>query len=84
MKYLLIVLLLSGCTTVVPVSSKFPTAPDKIMQTCPSLKPLDDQAKLSDVSKTVTLNYSTYYECAVKLDSWVEWYNIQKKIYEDK
>lgn len=82
MKYLLILLLLSGCSTVVPVTNKFPNAPDTIMQKCPELKTLEDNAKLSDVSKTVTLNYSTYYECAVKLDSWIEWYTIQKKISE--
>lgn len=83
MKYLLIVLLLlSGCSTVVPVTTKFPSVPTTLSQPCPPLKSLDSGAKLSDVSKTVTLNYSTYYECAVKLDSWIEWYNIQKKISE--
>jgi hypothetical protein len=82
MRYLLLILLLSGCSTVVPVTTKFPNAPDKIMQQCPNLKALDNEAKLSDVSKAVALNYSTYYECAVKLDSWIEWYNIQKKITE--
>jgi hypothetical protein len=82
MRYLLLILLLSGCSTVVPVTTKFPNAPDKIMQQCPNLKTLDNEAKLSDVSKAVALNYSTYYECAVKLDSWIEWYNIQKKITE--
>ena len=29
---------------------------------------------LSDVTKTVTNNYTTYYECAVKNDAWIEWY----------
>jgi uncharacterized protein YceK len=83
MKYLLAIsLLLSGCSTVVPVSNKFPEAPAKIMKSCPDLKKLDDTSKLSGVSKTVTINYSTYYECALKLDSWIEWYNIQKKIPE--
>lgn len=83
MKYLLaVLLLLSGCSTVVPVTAKFPSVPATLSQPCPPLKSLDNDAKLSDVSKTVTLNYSTYYECAVKLDSWIEWYNIQKKISE--
>jgi hypothetical protein len=31
----------------------------------------------------VTINYNTYYECAVKVDAWQEWYQIQKKIHED-
>ena len=29
-----------------------------------------------------TKNYTTYYECAVKHDAIVEWYKIQKTIYE--
>jgi hypothetical protein len=37
---------------------------------------------LSDVAKTVTNNYTTYYDCAVKHDAFVEWYNIQKNIFE--
>jgi hypothetical protein len=43
---------------------------------------LKEGAKLSDVATTVTINYSTYYECAVKNDAWIEWYQIQKNIYE--
>ena len=26
---------------------------------------------------------TTYYECAVKLDAWIKWYDIQKQIYQD-
>jgi PBP1b-binding outer membrane lipoprotein LpoB len=73
---------LSGCSTTVPVTAKFPEAPARIQQTCPQLQKLEDGAKLSDVSKTITNNYTTYYECAVKTDGWIEWYNIQKHIFE--
>ena len=84
MKYILLLcVFLVGCSTVVPVTSKFPTVPDKLLENCPNLQKLNDEAKLSDVAKTVTLNYSTYYECAVKNDAWIEWYRIQKKIYEE-
>jgi len=83
MKYLLIALVLSGCSTVVPVVAKFPDAPGKgAMTACPNLQKLNDGAKLSDVANTVTVNYSTYYECAVKTDAWQEWYNIQRIIFE--
>jgi hypothetical protein len=83
MKYVLIALLLTGCSTVVPVTVKFPEPPGKgAMTTCPNLIKLNDGAKLSDVANTVTVNYSTYYECAVKTDAWQEWYNIQKNIFE--
>jgi hypothetical protein len=52
------------------------------MTACPNLQKLNDNAKLSDVANTVTVNYSTYYECAVKTDAWQEWYNIQRIIFE--
>ncbi len=83
MKYLiLITLLLSGCSTTVPVTAKFPEVPKNIMAKCVQLQNLPDDAKLSDVSKTITINYSTYYECAVKTDAWIEWYQLQKNIFE--
>ena len=85
MKYtaLLIVLLLTGCSTVVPVTAKFPDAPGRLAtERCPNLQKLKDDARLSDVARTVTINYSTYYECAVKADAWQEWYEIQKRIFE--
>jgi hypothetical protein len=79
----LLVLCLSGCSTVVPVTAKFPDAPGKQAQiACPDLQKLKDDVKLSDISKTITINYTTYYSCAVKVDAWVEWYNIQKIIFE--
>jgi hypothetical protein len=52
------------------------------MVTCPNLQKLKDDALLSDVSRTITINYSTYYECAVKTDAWIEWYEIQRRIFE--
>ena len=85
MKYaiLLSALLLSACSTTVPVTAKFPDAPGKgSMERCPDLKKLENGPKLSDISKTVTINYGTYYECAVKVDTWREWYEVQKRIFE--
>ena len=67
----------------VPVTVKFPDAPVRGATTaCPALQKLKDDAKLSDVANTVTVNYGTYYECAVKADAWIEWYGIQKHIFE--
>jgi hypothetical protein len=37
---------------------------------------------LSSVAKTVTNNYTSYYECAAKHDGFIEWYNTQKRIFE--
>lgn len=73
----------AGCSTPVPVTAKFPEPPGRgAMTTCPALQKLKDDAKLSDVATTVTVNYGTYYECAVKVDAWQEWYGIQKIIFE--
>jgi hypothetical protein len=38
MKYLLILLVLAGCSTTVPVTMKFPEVPDKLLQKCPQLQ----------------------------------------------
>jgi hypothetical protein len=81
MKYCISLLLLAGCSTV-PVTSKFPDVPERLLVSCPQLQKLEDEAKLSQVSKTVTNNYTTYYDCAVKTDAWIEWYKIQKHIFE--
>lgn len=78
-----LLLAITGCSTVVPVTAKFPDAPGRLAtQPCPDLQKLKDDARLSDVSRTVTINYSSYYECAVKTDAWIEWYKIQKHIFE--
>ena len=82
MKYLLLILLLTGCTTV-PVIAKFPEAPNELLQKCPALKQLDEEVKLSDVAKNITYNYTLYYECVIKYDAWIEWYQSQKKIFNN-
>ena len=80
---IMVILAMSGCATAVPVTAKFPEPPGKgAMTGCPNLQKLKDNAKLSDVATTVTINYGTYYECAVKADAWQEWYAIQKIIFE--
>ena len=80
---IMLILAVSGCSTAVPVTARFPEPPGKgAMTVCPALQKLNDGARLSDVATTVTVNYSTYYECAVKTDAWQEWYNIQRHIFE--
>ena len=78
----LIAVTLVGCTTV-PVARKFPEAPQTLMEKCPELKKLAEDAKLSDVARTVVENYTQYQHCTNKSDAWVEWYNSQKKIFEE-
>jgi regulator of sigma D len=83
MKYLacFLLVLVTGCSSV-PIAPKFPEVPERILQKCPQLEKLSEESKLSDITKTVTNNYTTYYECAVKHDAFIEWYQVQKKIYE--
>ena len=81
MKYLLVLLLLTGCAAV-PVTSKFPEAPAVLLDPCDDLKKLEENTKLSDVAKTVVSNYTKYNECALKNDSWIEWYKKQKQLFE--
>jgi len=83
MKYTLIaLLLLCGCTTTVPVVAKFPNVPPELMEKCQELKIISEDAKLSDVTKTVVINYTLYNECSIKIDAWSEWYQTQKKLFE--
>jgi len=84
MKYLVcfFLILMTGCSTVVPVKSKFPDVPERLMVKCPQLEKVSETPTLSDVTKTITNNYTTYYDCAVKHDAFIEWYNIQKNIFE--
>jgi len=85
MRYLLLagVLLLSACSTTVPVIAKFPSVPDILLEKCPQLKTIEgEKVSIIDYTKTVTINYTTYYDCAVRSDAWIEWYQTQKIIFE--
>jgi hypothetical protein len=83
MKYFIVVLtvLLTACQAV-PVDRKFPEVPSDLQQACPDLKLVNPTTKLSDVVDIVVTNYGQYKECQVKVDSWIDWYNTQKKIFE--
>jgi len=83
MKYLFPLIFLCGCSTAVPVKRTFPEVPGVLMEKCLSLVPLQQDAKLSDIAKNVTYNYSLYHECAIKTEAWQEWYNAQKKIFDE-
>ena len=80
---LAVLVALAGCSTAVPVTARFPEPPGlNSLERCPNLEKLKDAPVLSDVARTVTVNYGTYYECAVKADAWQQWYQIQKRIFE--
>lgn len=78
---LLSVLLLSGCLATAP---KFPDIPEDLKTGCPELNEVANGTKeLSKVLDTVVVNYSTYYECRVKVDAWLEWHKTQKKTFDE-
>ena len=84
MKKLLICLLLVGCSTTVPVKRNFPEVPQELKTSCRELKQVEEgTVKLSDVLAVVTDNYSQYHECKITVDAWIEWYDQQKKIFEE-
>ncbi len=86
MKYIILslVFLLSGCVSkVVPIVVKFPQAPPSLLEKCSPLKTLPEDSKLSDVAKTVTQNYTSYHECVIKYDAWIDWYQQQKEIFDN-
>jgi hypothetical protein len=77
-----IVVLLSGCLLTTPVKRNFPEVPKELMEACPDLKKTEPTEKLSEVLKVVVDNYGQYHECKIKVDTWIEWYNTQKSIFE--
>lgn len=83
-KYLLLLFLfIGGCSTTVPVTVKFPTLPEELAVMCTPLKRVPDDAKLSDLTKTITENYTLYHICSANNDALLEWYTTQKKIFEE-
>lgn len=77
-------LTLTACTTPVPVAPRFPGVPQILTESCPALKLVEGEtATLSAVIKTTVQNYTTYYQCAAKLDAWKKWYEEQQKIVDN-
>lgn len=80
---ILTALLISGCSTVVPVTQKWPEPPGlQATKPCAKLATLEQDPKLSQVAKTVTANYDEYWNCSIKLDAWIEWYQKQEIIHK--
>ena len=87
MKYLIILftLFLASCSTPVPLTAKFPEAPATLLEGCPKkLQTIEgDSVNIVDFTNIVVKNYGTYHECAAKYDSWIDWYQIQKKLWDE-
>jgi hypothetical protein len=77
-------IVLAGCSTTVPVARKFPEAPEVLKQKCESLKLIEgDKVAITEMLKVIVHNYSLYHECATKVEGWQEWYETQKKIFNE-
>ncbi len=83
---ILITLVLSGCSLMPKLTAgkpKFPEPIKELTEPCPDLKMIEgDKVAISDLLKSVVQNYTLYYQCSLKNDSWNEWYKKQKEIYE--
>lgn len=88
MKFLLLMplVLLSGCAFFkqpVPVVPSFPESTPELMKKCEELKTVEgDKVAITELLKTVVQNYTLYYQCSSKVEGWQEWYDTQKKIYD--
>ena len=85
MKKLILIPLIAlvGCVGV-PIERKFPGLPESLKQPCADLQTVpEDNTKLSEMMIVVTSNYKEYHTCQIKVESWLEWYEVQKKIFED-
>jgi len=77
-------LLLTGCATSVPVTMSFPQLPAALDKPCERLEPLAaDKKELSDLLTNTNDNYAKAKECNAKATAWKEWYETQKKIFEE-
>ena len=74
-------LMLAGCA--VPVSRNFPDIPPALATSCDNLTLVPEGTeKLSEVLIVVTENYAKYHQCQIKVETWQQWYNTQKDIFD--
>ena len=77
-------IVLVGCSTTVHVARKFPEAPQVLKEKCESLKLIEgDKVAITEMLKVIVHNYSLYHECATKVEGWQDWYEAQKKIFNE-
>jgi hypothetical protein len=78
-------IMLVGCAIKqpVPIVPSFPEVPPLLLEPCPELFLVPEgTTKLSELLKVVVQNYGLYHQCAIKNDTWGEWYREQKSIFE--
>lgn len=80
-RILILSLLLTSCTTTVPVTQTFPTAPKPLLEKCGDLKQVPQGVQLSELTKIVVDNYMQYHICSGNNSAWIEWYQTQQRIF---
>ena len=82
--YIILAFLITACSTAVPLIQSFPEAPSVLLEKCPELKTIaGEKVTIIEFTKTVSENYTTYYQCSGRTDAWIAWYDQQKKIWEE-
>ena len=82
--FIILAFLITACSTAVPLAQSFPDAPAMLKEKCPKLKIIEgERVTIVDFTKTVSENYTTYYQCAGRTDAWIDWYDQQKKIWAE-
>lgn len=75
-----VLLVMTGCAA--PVKREFPAIPPNLEKPCSSLLQVPKTTKLSEVLEVVSENYALYRECQIKNETWLDWYQKQKKIFD--
>jgi hypothetical protein len=78
---LILTVMVSACS-MLPAKPKWPAAPKTLTNPCPELNTVETE-KLSELLDTVVDNYALYHECAAKNAAWNQWYQEQKRVYEE-
>ena len=77
------VVLVTGCSTSVPVQRTFPAVPQELNTACAELKTIEPgTTRLSGVISVVSENYADYHLCSERVLLWQEWYQKQREIFD--
>jgi len=81
---LILSFLITGCQTI-KFWPDFPPAEESLMQQCKDLGqlPVEGTVTITQLMESVVNNYTLYYQCANKSESWQKWYEKQKKAYDE-
>lgn len=83
MKSLVLIPLLAGCCSTIPLKQEFPEVPVELMERPAALSETPIDANAEKVFETIIENYSRYHQLSDKYLKWQLWYENQKKIYTD-